>query len=252
MDILLELIKLLSKDNIKLDRPIDTFEQAEDLYDYIQNFEINQSVNKVVNALTPNVRKLITDNFKNLIKLNIEHADDIIKFFKKSKRYDPNGRENLGINRMYTDTEAFINNLKGDFSAKSLIKRYIESGINILDGEPTAEQMKEGNNIMIVVESPFALIVDVFDYKASCTIGSKSWCIATSESQWNSYVNDLTKQYFIFDFTKSRSEKEHAIGVTVGPDLGNEPSEYVAKHWADDTTAGLTTEYIDELIEMNS
>lgn len=253
METLTEILKLLNKENVKLDRPIDTFETAEDLFDYIQDYEINQNVNKVINDLPPTLKKMVDEKFKNLIKLNVEFTDDIIKFFKKSKKYDPTGKDKLGYNALYNDTAAFINNLKGDYNLDGMKANFKKLGVNVIKGEhPTEAELKKGSNIKIVIESPTILIVEVFDYKASCAIGSKSWCISTSENQWNSYVNNITVQYFLFDFTKSRSDKKHAIGITVSPDMGNSASNYGSKHWSDDKTDGLTDQYIDTLIEENS
>ena len=74
-------------------------------------------------------------------------------------------------------------------------------------------------------------MIRVNDYKASCKIGSKHWCISTSQSMWDSYVNDFTNQYFVYDFTKDISDIRHMIGTTVSPG-----GKITSGHWADDST----------------
>ena len=71
--------KLTSISN--LDRQVDEFKKMEDLYDYLQEFEINRKVKQVLKSLPSRTRELANDELKNLIKLN---ADDktigILKF----------------------------------------------------------------------------------------------------------------------------------------------------------------------------
>lgn len=113
---------------------------------------------------------------------------------------------------LYNDTKGLIENLKGDFNAD------------------TIKNKLKGLNAEVVFESPEVLVVAVYDYKASCALGSKSWRISTSNSYWNTYVNEFTTQYFIYDFTKPVSDKRHMIGVTVSPS-----GSYHEAHYADDS-----------------
>lgn len=199
-----EIYKELQKINI--DRPIESFQKSEDLYDYLQSYDITRKTNQVINAIPSKARTLVTDKLRKLISLNIDIAPLIKDFYSKK------GGKFKTSSNLYDDTYGLIENIKGDFNLESIKKK------------------AEGLNTEIVLESPDLLILAVYDYKASCAIGSKSWCISTSNSYWNNYVNEFTTQYFLFDFTKPISDKSHMIGVTVSPS-GN----FYAAHYADDS-----------------
>lgn len=192
--------------NINIDKPIESFEKAEDLYDYIQSFEINRKTNQVINSIPSRTREFVDDKLKNLISLNIDVASSIKDFYSKKGGRFKNAKD------LYNDTKGLIENLKGDFNAD------------------TIKNKLKGLNAEVVFESPEVLVVAVYDYKASCALGSKSWCISTLNSYWNTYVNEFTTQYFIYDFTKPVSDKRHMIGVTVSPS-----GSYHAAHYADDS-----------------
>ena len=215
-----EIYKLLL--TINIDKPIDTFEQLEDLYDYIQSFEINRKVNQVINSLPSRTRLMVSESdsfndLKNTISLNIEYSDMIKDFYsKKGGRYKE-------ANSLLKDTKDFINNLKGDFNSETIKKKI------------------DGLNVEIVVDTPEILMIKVNDFNASCKIGSKHWCISTSEGYWRSYVNEFTNQYFIYDFTKDISDKRHMIGATISP-----TGKISSAHFADDS-AIRDLSYFDNL-----
>jgi len=203
--------------NINIDKPIDDFDKAEDLYDYIQSYEINKKTNQVINAIPSRTREFVDDKLRNLISLNIDVASSIKDFYSKKGGRFKNAKD------LYNDTKGLIENLKGDFNAD------------------TIKNKLKGLNAEVVFESSEVLVIAVYDFKASCALGSKSWCISTLNSYWNTYVNEFTTQYFIYDFTKPVSDKRHMIGVTVSPN-----GSYHAAHYADDSSV---TDYsiFDEL-----
>jgi len=195
-----------------LDRQIDSFEKMEDLYDYLQSFEIDRKVNQVLKSLPSRTRELVNDELKELIRLNPD--DKIISaikdlYSKKGGRYS----KDSDSTNLVKDTKDFINNLKGDFNNETIKKKL------------------EGLNVDIVVDTPELLMARIYDYEASKQVGSKHWCISTSESMWNHYVNDFTNQYFVWDFTKDISDKAHMIGTTVSPG-----GKITSGHWSDDTS----------------
>lgn len=203
--------------NIGIDKPIDKFDKLEDLYDYITTYDIDRKTNQVINQLPSEARTKATDKLRNLISLNIEYAKFIKKFYKdKGGRYKT--EESL-----YNDTKDYIENLKGDFNLPSVLKKL------------------EGQNVDVIEATPDILMVRVNDFESSCAIGSKHWCISTSKSHWNSYVNEFTNQYFIWDFTKDISDKRHMIGATISPG-----GKITSAHWADDSRISDLS-YFDEL-----
>ena len=174
---------------VKLDKDINQFESPEKLYDYLTEFKINQRVNQVFKSLPSGSRRLVNDKLHNLIKLNIQYSDSIKDFYsKKGGRYK-------GSDKLYNDTESLINNLSGGWDVESI--KY----------KPEELVYKDGST----------LILHIKDYDRSCDLGSQHWCISTSESMWEKYTSDFNKQYFIYDFSKSQSDKKSMIGVTINP-----------------------------------
>ena len=204
----------------RLDKPIDDFEKLEDLYDYIQSKSIGSKTNQVINALPSKAREYVNDELRNLISLNIKSADLLKDFYsKKGGKYS-----NLGQAALLKDTRVFLENTMGEYNLETIKKSL------------------QGLNINIVHESPELLLITVGDYASSCKIGSRHWCIATSKSMWDNYVDGTTKQYFIWDFTKSISDKKHMIGATIGMN-----GKVRAAHWADDTRVDNPDQVFAEL-----
>ena len=114
---------------------------------------------------------------------------------------------------------------------KSICNRYEE--IN---------KVEDGLNVKIIYESPYVLMITVNDYESSRKIGSRHWCITTSESMWRSYLDGTNKQYFIWDFTKPISDKKHMIGATITAN-----NKVKAAHWADDTSVQNPDTIFDEI-----
>lgn len=205
---------------IDLDRPITDFKTSEELYDYIQLKGINSKVNQVIKALPSRAREYVNGELKKLIELNVEHADLLIDFYsKKGGKYS-----NLGQAALIKDTRTFLENVMGEFNLDNIKKSL------------------HGLNVEISFESPELLIVCVGDYNASCKIGSRHWCLATSKNMWDNYVDASTKQYFIWDFTKDISDKQHMIGATIGSD-----DKVKNAHWADDSTVQNAAQVFAEL-----
>ena len=190
---------------IRIDKPIEDFKRAEDLYDYIQSFEINKKTNQVINAIPSKARELVTDKLRDLISLNSDVAPLLKDFYSKK------GGKFKTSKDLYNDTYGLIENIRGGFNLETIKKK------------------AQGLNAEAVLESPEMLILAVYDFPASSKLGSKSWCISNSQSYWNNYVNEFTTQYFIYDFTKPISDNRHMIGVTVSPS-----GSFHAAHFADD------------------
>ena len=226
-----EIFKELQTSNI--DKNIEEFEKAEDLYDYIQSFRIKQKTQQVIKYLPSRTRQLVNDELKELISLNIEYAPLIKDWYsKKGGRYKE-------IDSLIKDTKEFIKNIKGGFSAESIRKKVdeVNSKYSFKNSEgelvPAAE---------IEEDTPELMMVRINNYDASKALGSKHWCITTSDSYFRQYVNEFTNQYFIYDFTKDISDKRHMIGATLS--TGDKISN---AHWADDSWVKDADKVFDEL-----
>jgi len=214
-----------------LDKKVEDFDKLEDLYDYLQKFESDRKVKQVVNSLPSNTKKYVDEKLINLLSLNSQYADEIKGFYKKkggrynehSRYWDKPSKFETYNEWLYDITDTFIKNLGGEFNSENIKKKM------------------EGLNVDVIEDRPDLLMLRVYDYAASKVLGSTHWCISTSESMWNHYVNDFTNQYFVWDFSKDRSDIQHMIGTTVSPG-----GKITSGHWADDSTI-RDLNYIDLL-----
>ena len=80
------------------------------------------------------------------------------------------------------------------------------------------KKLKETEDVYVIYNKDNIVIAAVFSKKASCEIGSKSWCISGDKgSFWESYagISTKNKQYFIWNFNVSPANMESQVGVTV-------------------------------------
>ena len=187
--------------NTRLDKDINSFKTAEDLYDYLTDKKFNTKVNQVIKSLPSRTRRLVNQELKDLIKNNIDNINSIKDFYsKKGGRYK-------NITDLIKDTKSLITNLQGEWNPDSIKYR-------------DRELVYKDNN---------TLILWIDNYNRSCDLGSKHWCISTSENMFKDYTEGFKKQYFIYDFTKDISDKKSMIGVTI--DTSGKPTDI---HYKDD------------------
>jgi hypothetical protein len=91
-------------------------------------------------------------------------------------------------------------NGKNQFSAEHLQVKLDQAGITPLLSH---------NNVMVF---------EVKSFEESKKLGSPSWCISREEYHFSSYTKDDKKQFFIYDFSKTSSNKESMIGITLNKD----------------------------------
>ena len=232
--------------NIKIDRPIESFKKLEDLYDYIQQFEINKKVNQIISALPSYSQENVSEGLRNLLKLNIEWEDHIKNFY-----HNKGGRYNRHSHwwklppefKTYADwlvdvTKTLIKNLKGGFNLESIKEKMEKAHLKV---KPKGSATSGSFDVDIIIETPDLLMVKVNNFGASHAIGSSHWCISQSKGYWDSYVNEFTQQYFIYDFTKDISDIKHMIGATISPS-----GRISYAHFANDKAVGDMS-YFDNL-----
>jgi hypothetical protein len=96
----------------------------------------------------------------------------------------------------------------------------------------------ETEGIYIVYDEDDILVAEVWGKEASIKLGSKSWCISGNDaSYWNNYINiqNLNKQYFLWNFRVSESDNDSQLGTTINPDGSQK-----ATHLKDDRLTDLT------------
>ena len=230
--------KLLKKTN-NFSKNIDDFKKLEDLYDYLQNFEINRIVDRTINGLPSWTKKYANDELRSLIGMNIEWAEFVRRFYtEKGGRYNEHSEYWTKPVKFKTyggwlvnETKIYIKNLKGEWNLPTILKK-------ISNANPTLE---EGVDYDIVFKKPTMLMLRIYNFKTSKKIGSPPWCIVSSESMFLSYVTNMTNQYFLWDFTKEISDKRHMIGTTV-----EASGKITSGHWANDDTINDLT-YLDRI-----
>jgi hypothetical protein len=83
--------------------------------------------------------------------------------------------------------------------------------------------------VEIISENDNKLILRIKDFDESHAMGSSSWCISRDESYFKSYA-DYREQYFIFDFSKDKTDNSSMIGVTL-----EKNGDYSTAHYKDDS-----------------
>jgi len=74
------------------------------------------------------------------------------------------------------ETKIYIQNLKGEWNLKTILKKIDES------------DLVEGVDFDMVERTPELLMLRIYTYKASKQIGARQWCIVTSESMFKHYM----------------------------------------------------------------
>lgn len=190
--------------------PINTFENAEQLHDFLNASKVDSELNKVIKTATSETRRNIDERIKNLIKDNIQHADQIKEFFKDtspiynrySREYTLPAKYKTYSDWLYDVLFNLIKNLAGSYNLDKQLKK--------IKNAP--------GNAKIILQRPDLLIIEPLDYKMGCAVGSERMCIARSESHWNSYVSIFNVQYYAYDFTKQFVDKESMVAATINPD----------------------------------
>lgn len=220
------------KDSLdKLRRPISNYidknitNNGEQLVDDLENISRSRKSQKFVNELdsdlkseyrnsSPVIKKKIEDiafAFDELGKDSGGSDDEKIKiklstqkrFFSKIKRYKD-------LNSLINGAELFIKSESNSSSSK--FYNQIEK-CNELYGKFGARIVFDDDNI---------LILELLSFPACKMLCSNtSWCISTSDYQWNNYVGGdsvFTRQYAIYNYNLSPTDNNSIIGITINSD----------------------------------
>ena len=170
-----------------------TFEEIEDI---ITRVELVSRANHWSDLAPSHLRKEL--------KNRLEEFADIITDYDNYDDFRTNFMRK--VNR-YRDVDAFFEG----------IKNHIEGISDDYDG--IVDKINSTNGIEVEKLLPDQIIAWIYSYDASKECGSAQWCISYSESMYNSYIfNEFRKQYFIWDFSYSLSDKESRIGITLKED----------------------------------
>jgi hypothetical protein len=149
---------------------------------------------------------LAPSKYRSSLKNELEKFADIISDFEDFNDYRKSFMKKANI---YNDSKSFFNGLEKFVSgAKDDMDKIIDK-INEV----------EGAEIEVITND--VIVAWIYTKNASVKLGSSQWCISYSggSNYFNSYVfNNMNKQYFIWDFTKSPSSNNFRIGVTLNAD----------------------------------
>lgn len=204
--------------NLGINLQSKDIKKPEDIHDLVAQKSSSKRAKQFIDKIPKRLRsKLVDDDIINMLERNVDDniKRPLIKWLEKLNRYldDPDNR------RFKEDLRGKINQLK-NHSAQG-IKNKIKT--NNLEDEATIVAEKEDELLVVKIDS----------YKASSILGTKDWCISTSESTYNEIVDLISNQFFIYDFRKDPAEtNEYMLGVTIGPN-----GKVTHAHWADDKEA---------------
>jgi len=124
-------------------------------------------------------------------------------FFSKVKRYKT-------LNEVINAAQSFLKAASNDN-----ISKFMQSI------QKTNLKFGEMNGVEIVYDENKILILEIKSFQASKELCSNtSWCIASSQHYWNSYVGsdeNYNKQYAVYNFNLPPNDDKSIIGVTIGP-----------------------------------
>lgn len=186
----------------------------EDIYDEISRQAIVSEKRKyALSFISKKYAHLLNDEgydlFYSIKEMNLSHekVNDLV--VKKIARYK--------TPEDFNDTmQSFIEGSR-NHEISSIVKKINDSNVN-------AKIIKEDHEKNI-------LLVEIKDFEASKHLGSKSWCISTRKSYFDTYLSRggaplNNKQYFLWDFNLSPNNKESMVGFTLNMGAGIEASHY--------------------------
>ena len=214
--------------------------------------EINRNKNvlkklpkQVVSYKDP--EELIDDltELKEWVTFNKEFIQRLKGDFKKEAREDKELKDAyIGLaNDIKKD---LINNFLPKIARYKSYEDFRISVFNYLSSPDNSEeiikQVNDTDGINIVYNKDGIIVAEVFTYKASCAIGSKSWCISTGENWWENYnsLKSGNKQYFLWNLNVPSTNINSRVGVTIKPN-----SEVKTAHLKNDQFVNFDN-YIDQ------
>src|SRR5574343_303096 len=204
----------------RLPRPIDKFDGSKDENGVVWNYE------KLIDELEIlgryRVTKHLIDQFPSDLKK--EYNATTAEVIKNKIANIAAGFQELGAElqgmfikkiRRYKTLRDFIS------AAEQFIKGSSNTGlIKFIDScDEVVDRLGLLNGVEIVYNENNIIIIELRSFEACRTLcNSTSWCIASSNYNWDSYVggdNVFTKQYAIFNFNLGPTDVESIIGTTI-------------------------------------
>lgn len=194
INILFDLVDLYKK-NKNFIKNIDFNKDPEQMFDYFQKIIFEQNFRK-------HIKKQFSSKYKSL--LNKKNFNSLRSIYKESYQ----------INE-----EIFLNIFKNLYLLESqkefnfFLEQYYFFNFG-LSKEKIIENI-DGVNLKLHSFKNKILIIEVLTYDGMKKIGSSSWCIFNSVDFFEHYLENLDRQFIIFNFNFENHDTKKIIGVTV-------------------------------------
>lgn len=158
----------------------------------------------------------------NLHKLN--HYANSILSNKNKHLLNDDSLESFKVLMESGVSKSVIQNLVGKklsaINTQEEFKNYLENVIEHISSfsEDILIDKLNNNNIQPVISKNNIVIFEIQTFEQSQKLGSPSWCISRENYYFNSYKNENTKQYFMYDFNRDEKDNQSMIGFTVNKD----------------------------------
>ncbi len=213
----------------RLRRPINNYidpnieNNTEQLVDDIEELARWRKLKKFVNEFT----KVLKDSYKETPKVFKDKLVDIAAAFDELGKDESTGK--IDAEKQRVTQKRFFDKI-GRYQS---IRDLITSAEEFLKSEANADSSKFYASIEkvnqkygtyganLLYDEGGLLIVEVKSFQACKDLYSNtSWCIASYQSHWDSYVGGdakYTRQYCVTNFNLPPSDNKSIIGITIGP-----------------------------------
>ena len=247
--------------NVKISKPITSFNSSEELYDHLTEVQNKRKLNQIVKSIPSKSRKNVSKRIKDLIYNNLDKEEMFKDFFSKK------GGSCKTEDDIYQMISEIINLVDGDQSYTSVLNKIdkrikslslsigkkITHYIRVFFAPPITSWSdfisfrfiknigyeKDGE---IVYKDGKTIIVEVNKFSLSAAIGSSHWCISTRPTYWNSYAGNKKlprSQYFIYQTEYKPHDKRSLLGFTINID----GTIYAAHYKNDDPIANMDRDF---------
>jgi hypothetical protein len=207
-----------------IDRPyvesVLTFKKYKHLYNNHKN--LNKKDPDYFNILEQNDLEKIDDFFQKVIeknqiknyakrflgsylKLMDEESYNIFKLLKEKDISSKEIRKQLSKIALYEDSSIL------NYSLNKILENKKDTVNSIV------EIIKENNLNAEIIMNNELLVIQIKNFEASKNLGLSRWCISTSQSYYDKYLNsqNLRHHIFVYDFNKEETNPEHKFAFTI-------------------------------------
>ncbi len=213
----------------RLRRPINNYidpnieNNTEQLVDDLEELTRWRKLKKFVNEFT----KVLKESYKDTPKVYKDKLVDIAAAFDELGKDESTGK--IDTEKQRVTQKRFFDKIGRYQSIRDLItsaEEFLKSEANA-DSTKFYESIEKVNKkygsygANLLYDEGGLLIVEVKSFQACKDLYSNtSWCIASYQSHWDSYIGGDTKytrQYCVTNFNLPPSDNKSIIGITVGP-----------------------------------